>query len=71
VERLLTLGGSPLLTPEESKQFKQEARWLRRAAHPFKDFYNIVAIGATGTSTAAEMARRQDDPEVRDLLKDL
>ena len=59
------------LTHVESEAIKEKARWLRRVANPFADFYVIMAIGAAGSPTATEAARGRGDKQTRDHAKDL
>ncbi|KAF9791087.1 hypothetical protein BJ322DRAFT_1208320 [Thelephora terrestris] len=61
----------PALTPQETEAIKDKARWLRRVANPFADFYVIVAIGAAGSPTVTEAARRHGDKQTRTHAKDL
>ncbi|KAF9786096.1 hypothetical protein BJ322DRAFT_1107959 [Thelephora terrestris] len=61
----------PTLTRKENQEIKDGARWLRRVTNPFVDFYVILAIGATGSSTAAGVARQHEDSQTRDHAKDL
>lgn len=68
----LTANPSELvLTPQENQEIKEKARWLRRVVNPFVDFYIILAVGAAGSPTATEMARRHEDRQTRDHAKDL
>jgi hypothetical protein len=60
------------LTPEENAEVRDKGRWLRRVANPFVDFYVIMAVGAAGSPTTAETARRRaEDKQIRDHSKDL
>lgn len=59
------------LTPQENDEIKDKGRWLRRVANPYIDFYIIMAIGATGSPTTAEVAHRREDKQVRDHASDL
>jgi hypothetical protein len=59
------------LTSEEKEEIKDKGRWLRRIANPFVDFYVIIAIGAAGSPTTAEVARRREDKQIRDYAQDL
>jgi len=61
----------PTLTPQEKQEIKDKARWLRRIVNPFVDFYIILAVGAAGSPTATEAARRREDKQTRDHAKDL
>ena len=60
------------LTSQEREEIKDKARWLRRIANPFLDFYVILAVGVTGSPTAAEVTqRRHEDKQIRDHAKEL
>lgn len=59
------------LTPQENEEIKDKGRWLRRVVNPFADFHVILAIGAAGSQTTTEVARRREDRQVRDHAKDL
>jgi hypothetical protein len=59
------------LTPQEREDIKEKARWLRRVANPFIDFYIIMAIGAAGPPAADEVTQRHEDRQIRDHAKDL
>lgn len=61
----------PMLTPQESREIKDGARWLRHVANPFVDLYAIVAIGAAGSSTATGVACQREDLQTQDHAKDL
>ena len=61
----------PMLTPQESQEIKDKARWLRWVANPFVDFYAIVAIGATGPSITMGITHQHEDSQTRDHAKDL
>ena len=52
-------------------EMKEKARWLRRVANPYIDFYLVVAIGATGSPEAIKAARNHQDKQIRDHVKDL
>ena len=72
VEHLLTTKNpSELLTSPEQGEIKDKGRWLRRIANPFIDFYVIMAIGAAGSPTTVEVARRREDKQIRDHAQDL
>jgi len=66
-----TAPSEPRLTPQEIEEIKDKGRWLRRVVNPFVDFYVIVAIGAAGSPTTAEVAQRREDKQIRDHAKDL
>ena len=61
----------PTLTPQESQEIKDKARWLCWVANPFVDFYVIVAIGATGPSMTMGVAHQHEDLQTRDHAKEL
>ncbi|KAF9778071.1 hypothetical protein BJ322DRAFT_1114611 [Thelephora terrestris] len=52
------------LSPQEKEDIKEKARWLRRVANPFVDFYIIVVIGAAGSPAATEAARGREDRHI-------
>jgi hypothetical protein len=68
---LIVANPTPSLTPQEIAEMKDKARWLRRVANPFIDFYVIMAVGAAGSTTTTEVARRREDKQTRDHAKDL
>jgi hypothetical protein len=52
-------------------EIRDKARWLRRVANPFIDFYFIVTVGAAGSSASIDAARNHCDKQIRDHAKDL
>ncbi|KAF9789208.1 hypothetical protein BJ322DRAFT_1105075 [Thelephora terrestris] len=54
------------LTLQERKEIHEKARWLRRIANPFVDFYVIASISAAGSSVATVTARGPQDRITRD-----
>jgi hypothetical protein len=72
IGRLLTTIPSELcLTPQESVEIKDKARWLRRVVNPFADLYLILAVGAAGSPTATETTQTRQDREIQGHVKDL
>jgi hypothetical protein len=58
-------------TAQERREMKEKSRWLRRVVNPFVDFNTIIAIGASGSPSAAGAIHRPEDRLVRDHAKDL
>ena len=72
-QMLITKNPSELnLTAQENGEIRDRGRWLRRVVNPFVNFYIILAVGAAGSPTTTEVARRHgEDKQVWDYAKDL
>lgn len=59
------------LTSQEREEIKDKARWLRRIANSYLDFYVILAIGVAASPTTEVTQRRHEDKQIRDHAKEL